>query len=127
MRGANKWKSGLGWWWRRTIFQEAAAGPLCAGGNDSEMCVPIDEMHPPDLMQLVLVGVLDDAQAVDSEVPKPEGVGDVDHVENSLGKERASDDVAVSRDVGCGGLVGLCSAPHVAEREICAVFAVHRD
>lgn len=95
-------------------MQEAIAGPLRAGGNDSEVGMTVDEMHPPDLVQLVFVRVLDDAQAVHPQVLEPKDVRDVDRVPDSLGKERGINPGGVDRFVGVSGLVGLCFAPHVA-------------
>lgn len=108
-------------------MQEAIAGPLRTGGNDSEIRMTVDEMHPPELVQLIFVRVLDDAQAVHPEVPEPKGVCDVDRVEDGLGKERGIYPDRVYGYVGNGGFVGLCTAPHVAECHVLAVLTLSRD
>lgn len=107
-------------------MQEAITGSLRAGGDDGEIRMAVYEMHPPDLVKLVFVRVLDDAQAVHPQVPEPEGVGDVDRVPNSLRKERGIDPGRVDGYVGIGSLVELCFAPHIAECEVFTVCAHRR-
>lgn len=125
-RGAEEWKSEVVWFCV-TILQKPVADSLCAGGDDSKIRVAINEVHSPDFVQLVLVGILNDAQAVRPNVPESECVRDVDRVADSLREERSIDPGGVGRYVGFGSLVRLCFAPNVAEREICTVFALRRD
>lgn len=84
-------------------------------------------MHAPELVKLVLVRVLDDAQTIRPEVLESERVCGVDRVADSLREESGVDPSRVGSDVGFTGLVRLFFSPYIAESEIFSEPSVSRD
>lgn len=88
----------------------------------------VDDMHPSQFVPLVLVRVLNDAQAVDPEELEPKRVRDADSVDDGLREKGAVDLVgAVGGLVECRGAVFLFLVPHVAEGEVSPALASRED
>lgn len=101
----------------RSLLQKALADTLRTGGDDCQVCITVDVVHMTDLVQLVVVRVLDNAEAINPEPAEPQHVCYVDCIADGRGKMFGGDTLCVRGYVCVRGLVDLVFSPHVAQRE----------
>lgn len=83
--------------WGRSLLKKARVDSFRATGHDRYMGIAIDVVHATDFVRLVLVRVLDDAQAIDPEPPEAEFVCDIDGVADGQGENMRVDSVFIGR------------------------------